>query len=111
MLARQEQVGPQLGPGAGAMQRFDLLELLDDLLQRPVDRLRARQVASQRLLDDDTGVRCAARTAELGGDLYLINGAMTKLQDAGAFAGTTTEKEETPNGQNKNSKKPRQSAG
>ena len=49
--------------------------------------------------------------AELGGDLYLINGAMTKLQDAGAFAGTTTEKEETPNGQNKNSKKPRQSAG
>jgi HK97 family phage portal protein len=23
--------------------------------------------------------------AELGGDLYLINGAMTKLQDAGAF--------------------------
>jgi HK97 family phage portal protein len=24
--------------------------------------------------------------AELGGDLYLINGAMTKLQDAGAFA-------------------------
>ena len=23
---------------------------------------------------------------ELGGDLYLINGAMTKLQDAGAFA-------------------------
>ena len=27
--------------------------------------------------------------AELGGDLYLINGAMTKLQDAGAFANTT----------------------
>jgi HK97 family phage portal protein len=25
---------------------------------------------------------------ELGGDLYLINGAMTKLQDAGAFAAT-----------------------
>lgn len=25
---------------------------------------------------------------DLGGDLYLINGAMTKLQDAGAFAGT-----------------------
>ncbi|MGI6005194.1 MAG: phage portal protein, partial [Christensenellales bacterium] len=24
--------------------------------------------------------------AELGGDLYLINGAMTKLQDTGAFA-------------------------
>jgi len=31
---------------------------------------------------------------ELGGDLYLINGAMTKLQDAGAFA-NTTEREET----------------
>lgn len=26
---------------------------------------------------------------ELGGNLYLINGAMTKLQDAGAFANTT----------------------
>jgi HK97 family phage portal protein len=32
--------------------------------------------------------------AELGGDLYLINGAMTKLQDAGAFA-KTIEREET----------------
>jgi len=31
---------------------------------------------------------------ELGGNLYLINGAMTKLQDAGAFA-NTTEREET----------------
>lgn len=31
--------------------------------------------------------------AELGGDLYLINGAMTKLQDAGAFA-NTKEREE-----------------
>jgi len=31
--------------------------------------------------------------AELGGDLYLINGAMTKLQDAGAFANTTERKE------------------
>ena len=31
----------------------------------------------------------------LGGDLFLINGAMTKLQDAGIFAGTQkTEKEE-----------------
>lgn len=29
--------------------------------------------------------------AELGGDLYLINGNMTKLQDAGIFAGTSTE--------------------
>ncbi len=33
---------------------------------------------------------------ELGGDLYLINGAMTKLQDAGAFANKIiTKKEET----------------
>lgn len=32
--------------------------------------------------------------AELGGDLYLINGAMTKLQDAGAFS-NNTEREET----------------
>lgn len=28
--------------------------------------------------------------AEQGGDLYLINGAMTKLEDAGAFAGAGT---------------------
>ena len=35
--------------------------------------------------------------AEEGGDLYLINGAMTKLKDAGAFANTASgiEKEET----------------
>ncbi|AOV98924.1 phage portal protein [Dehalococcoides mccartyi] len=32
---------------------------------------------------------------ELGGDLYLINGAMTKLQDAGAFANTTGTEEKT----------------
>ena len=32
--------------------------------------------------------------AEKGGDLYLINGAMTKLEEAGAFA-NTAEKEET----------------
>ena len=43
--------------------------------------------------------------AELGGDLYLINGAMTKLEDAGAFANTaatptTTETEEPSDGQN-----------
>jgi len=39
---------------------------------------------------------------DLGGDLYLINGAMTKLQDAGAFANTTTtETEGTSDGQNK----------
>ena len=40
--------------------------------------------------------------AEQGGDLYLINGAMTKLEDSGAFANTTTtETEETSNGQSK----------
>jgi HK97 family phage portal protein len=32
---------------------------------------------------------------ELGGDMYLINGAMTKLKDAGAFANTTQAKEST----------------
>ena len=32
---------------------------------------------------------------ELGGDLYLINGAMTKLQDAGLFAGTQQKKEDS----------------
>jgi len=31
---------------------------------------------------------------ELGGDLYLINGNMTKLEDAGAFAKTTIQKED-----------------
>lgn len=46
---------------------------------------------------------------ELGGDLYLINGAMTKLQDAGAFANTnTTETEETSDGPNKKSSKSKQ---
>lgn len=50
--------------------------------------------------------------AELGGDLYLINGAMTKLQDAGAFANTTsTETEETSDGQNKTGGKPKQVPG
>ena len=29
--------------------------------------------------------------AQLGGDLYLINGAMTKLEDAGAFADTAAD--------------------
>lgn len=49
--------------------------------------------------------------AELGGDLYLINGAMTKLQDAGAFANTTiAETEETSDGQNKSGTKPKQSS-
>lgn len=32
--------------------------------------------------------------AELGGDLFLINGAMTKLQDAGAFINTSTQQKE-----------------
>jgi len=32
---------------------------------------------------------------ELGGDLYLINGNMTKLQDAGAFASKNISKEES----------------
>lgn len=32
--------------------------------------------------------------AELGGDLYLINGAMTKLEDAGVFANTNGEEKE-----------------
>ncbi|MDL2317724.1 phage portal protein [Eubacteriales bacterium OttesenSCG-928-A19] len=31
---------------------------------------------------------------ELGGDLYLVNGAMTKLQDAGAFAGASGQQQE-----------------
>lgn len=47
--------------------------------------------------------------AELGGDLYLINGAMTKLQDAGAFANTTiTETEEPSDGQSNTGSKPKQ---
>jgi HK97 family phage portal protein len=33
--------------------------------------------------------------AEMGGDLYLINGAMTKLQDAGAFANSKGMEETT----------------
>jgi hypothetical protein len=32
---------------------------------------------------------------DLGGDLYLINGAMTKLEDAGVFAGTQYKKEDS----------------
>lgn len=40
--------------------------------------------------------------AELGGDLYLINGNMTKLADAGIFSGQiNTETEESNNGQNR----------
>ena len=35
--------------------------------------------------------------AELGGDLYLINGNMTKLQDAGIFANTNDGKETSEN--------------
>ncbi len=34
-------------------------------------------------------------STELGGDLYLINGAMTKLQDAGAFANKSGTEETT----------------
>jgi HK97 family phage portal protein len=33
-------------------------------------------------------------SSELGGDLYLVNGNMTKLSDAGIFANTKTQKEE-----------------
>jgi len=33
--------------------------------------------------------------SDLGGDLYLINGAMTKLEDAGMFAGTQYKKEDS----------------
>ncbi|NCC85397.1 MAG: phage portal protein, partial [Clostridia bacterium] len=41
--------------------------------------------------------------------LYLINGAMTKLQDAGAFANTnTTETEETSDGPTKTGSKSKQ---
>jgi len=48
-------------------------------------------------------------STELGGDLYLINGAMTKLQDAGVFANTTsTETEETSDGQSNTGSKPKQ---
>jgi len=32
---------------------------------------------------------------EEGGDLYLINGNMTKLEDAGLFAGTAGKEENT----------------
>ena len=32
---------------------------------------------------------------ELGGDLYVLNGAMTKLQDAGLFGGTQQKKEDS----------------
>ena len=35
--------------------------------------------------------------AELGGDLYLINGNMTKLADAGIFAASAAGKEENSN--------------
>jgi hypothetical protein len=31
---------------------------------------------------------------EEGGDLYLVNGSMTKLKDAGAFAGSQTKESE-----------------
>jgi hypothetical protein len=45
--------------------------------------------------------------AEQGGDLYLINGAMTKLQDAGIFADTFNNKEEPDGKTNKQTRAPR----
>lgn len=45
-------------------------------------------------------------SANLGGDLYLINGAMTKLQDAGAFANIQGQ-EETTDGTNNAGGKPK----
>ena len=39
---------------------------------------------------------------EMGGDLYLINGNMLPLQDAGAFANNSTEKEETDSDESSN---------
>lgn len=36
---------------------------------------------------------------EEGGNLYLVNGSMTKLSDAGAFAEKNNEKEESTNGE------------
>lgn len=36
---------------------------------------------------------------EKGGNLYLVNGSMTKLSDAGAFAEKNNEKEENTNGE------------
>ena len=36
---------------------------------------------------------------EEGGNLYLVNGSMTKLSDAGAFAEKNNEKEENTNGE------------
>ena len=37
------------------------------------------------------------KVLELGGDLYLINGNMTKLADAGLFAARTATTTETTN--------------
>lgn len=36
---------------------------------------------------------------EEGGNLYLVNGSMTKLSDAGAFTEKNNEKEENTNGE------------
>jgi signal transduction histidine kinase len=44
LLARQEQAGPLSGLGSGAGQRFDLLELLDDLLQRHAPEASRREI-------------------------------------------------------------------
>ncbi len=40
-------------------------------------------------------------SVEDGGDLYLINGNMTKLADAGIFAATTAERKENEKGMKK----------
>jgi len=45
--------------------------------------------------------------AEQGGDLFLINGAMTKLQDAGIFADTFNNKEEPDGKTQKQTRAPR----
>jgi len=45
--------------------------------------------------------------AEQGGDLYLINGAMTKLEDAGAFADTFNNKGEPDEKTEKQARAPR----
>ena len=44
---------------------------------------------------------------DCGGDLFLINGAMTKLQDAGIFADTFNNKEELDEETNKQTRAPR----
>lgn len=45
---------------------------------------------------------------EEGGDLYLINGNMTKLKDAGIFAATTPSQEEPDETQEESEQEPEQ---